>query len=115
MARYVLSTGEVTEKPERYVQDLFRMCISIYPNDIPNSSFGFNFILGDIKKDEFTVAVTERAGELVRKVNDFIPNEVSLKLDSVDVINYEKVRIYVNIYGNSEETVSFDVDINTAI
>lgn len=115
MAKYILSTGEVTEKPERYVQDLFKLFLTVYPGDIPNSDLGFNFILGDVKKDEFSIAINERAVELVNKVNNYIPAEVSLELDSIDILSYDKVRIFVNIYGNTEETVSYDVDINTAL
>ena len=45
MKRYLLSTGASTTEIEKYVLDLFKLYIQIYPGDIPGSNIGFNFIL----------------------------------------------------------------------
>ena len=44
MTKYLLSTGESTTRIERYILDLFKLNLQIYPGDIPGSKLGFEFL-----------------------------------------------------------------------
>lgn len=109
MAKYVLSTGKVTERVEHYVLDLFNILLHVYPNDVPNSSTGFDFYLGEVHKDEFPIKIQEKAERLVNSVRELVPVNLNIELTGVDIISYSKVRINVRIDEEIEESIDVEI------
>ena len=61
MTKYLLSTGKSTTQVEKYILDLFKLNLKIWPGDIPGlPKVGFDFILTDTKKDEVVDEVRYR-------------------------------------------------------
>lgn len=92
--KYLLSTGLVTDKIEYYIIDLFKLHLSVFPNDIPGAEhIGFNFIITNTKKDELKTEVDNRLSDLINKfkkeftgidiniVNSALIDETKLKLE----------------------------------
>jgi hypothetical protein len=104
MTNYVLSTGEITTKVERYVVDLIRMAMCVYPGDVPGRSFGFDFILGDVKKDQLRQAIIDKATDLIGMVRKFCPSNIGISLTKVQLISYSLARITISVenYGETE-------------
>lgn len=99
MIKYLLSTGNSTSKIEYYVLDLFKLYLNIYPRDVPGASdLGFDFILGDVKKDELISEIKNRVNKLIVKIsNKFSSSSVSIKLDSIEIIDETRVKITIII------------------
>lgn len=93
---YLLSTGEVTSKIERYILDLFDLYLKVYPDDIPGSGIGFDFILTDIKKSELVSEVKYRVEKLVNQFQERFKG-VSIGVDSIEIIDEETANIRVRI------------------
>ena len=97
--KYILSTGEVTGRPEKYLLDLIKLNLTIYTKDIPwRDDIGFDFLLGEVFKDDFKEAVERKAEELIKFVqNKTSITDVSIELVSVDIVSYSKARICLNV------------------
>lgn len=100
--KYLLSTGEVTGKLEKYVLDLFRLNLLIYPGDIPNSRTGFNFILGDVKKNELADEIKSRVSELTRRLQTRFTG-LSITLESVELLSEDLARVTIRINQETEQ------------
>lgn len=111
MKKYLLSTGGSTMKIEKYILDLFRLYLNIYPGDIPGSSIGFDFTLTDTKKDELIDAVRSRISSLISVIQNKVGGSnkgISISLGSVQVLSEERAVIEINVNDNIEE---FSVEI----
>lgn len=103
MTRYLLSTGRSTTRIERYILDLFKLNLLIWPGDIPNLNVGFDFILTDTKKDEILTEVRSRVDTLVTRLkNKFSSQNIDIDIDSIELIDEEKVRITVSVDDYSD-------------
>lgn len=109
MSKYLLSTGSTTTLLERYILDLFKLYLRIYPGDIPGlPEMGFDFILTDVKKDEVVREVTRRAESLVSVLRGKFDGNITIEISSIELINEEKISIIINV-GNYSDTVDVDL------
>lgn len=94
--KYLLSTNDTTDKIEYYILDLFKLYLQIYPNDIPGTNLGFNFILTDVKKTELPNEVKNRVENLVSYLSKRFAG-VTLDLESIEILDEEKAKITINV------------------
>ena len=107
LTKFVLSTGEITGRIEKYIMDVFQMNLCIFEGDIPGSTFGFNFFLGDVKKDELLQKVQEKAYELCRKVASSFSG-VRIELESVSLVDEGRAILSIRV---NDERQNFKVNI----
>ena len=101
MTKYLLSTGESTTRIERYILDLFKLNLQIYPGDIPGSKLGFDFILTDTKKDELLGEIRSRVNSLIGKLQEKF-DKMEINVSSSDLIDEERVKLTVNVNDYSD-------------
>jgi len=107
LTKFVLSTGEITGRIEKYIMDVFQMNLRIFEGDVPGSTFGFNFFLGDVKKDELLQKVQEKAYELCRKVASSFSG-VRIELESVSLVEENRAILSIRV---NDERQNFKVNI----
>lgn len=108
--KYLLSTGEVTEKIEYYILDLFKLYLSIYPRDIPgNSKIGFNFIFTDIKKDEVVGEIQSRVSQLASTIKSKFNSSITINVDSIEILDESRVRITLTVNEDITDSITLDV------
>ena len=101
--KYLLSTGKTTEKIERYILDLFKLNLLIFPGDIPgDKGIGFDFILTDTKKDELESVVNSRVSSLVNKINNQFKSGVSINLEKIEILDETHIRVSVSVNQESD-------------
>lgn len=106
--KYLLSTGESTNKTEEYIIDLFRVYLTVYPGDIPHyGDLGFDFLLTDITKDNLVSSIKSRVKKLISKISSVVPN-YSITINTLDVIDEERVKLVIDVNG----VLSEDLFIN---
>lgn len=108
MSKYLLSTGSTTVLLERYILDLFKLYLKIYPGDIPGSDIGFDFILTDVKKGEVVREVTNRVESLVSLLQGKFGSKATISVSSIELINEEKISIIINV-GDYSDTIDVDL------
>ena len=104
--KYLLSSGDITERLDLYIIDLFKLNMKIYPDDIPWSGIGFDFLMTDVKKPEVPSEIEYR----VRKLLDRFQNRfsgVKIDLDSIEILDETRARAIFNVGVERAE-----VDIN---
>lgn len=107
---YLLSTGEVTTKIEKYILDLFRIYLNVYPRDIPGApKIGFNFIFNDVKKDEVVSEIQSRVSQLASQIKNKFPESCNIVVDSIEILDETRVRITITV--NNMETGVIDTEI----
>lgn len=105
--RYLLSTGESTTDRSRYISDLFRLHMEVYPREIPGlPNLGFDFLLTDVTKDRVLDEIKSRVANLVSKFQQKF-TDIKMTVDSITLISESKARIVVTINNYSEE---YEVD-----
>ena len=108
MTKYLLSTGEVTTKLERYIADLFKIELVVYPGDIPgSSSIGTDFIMTNTMKADLPNEVETRANQLVRKIAGKFSG-VDIALESVSVIDETRASLVIRV-NHSIETIETNI------
>lgn len=105
--KYLLSTGSTTTKIERYILDVFKLNLQVYPGDIPGSDVGFNFILTNTKKDELLGDIRNRVSGLVDKVQKQF-EKIDIQVTSIDLIDEERVRVIITVNDYSD---SLDINL----
>lgn len=105
--KYLLSTGSTTTKIERYILDVFKLNLQVYPGDIPGSDVGFNFILTNTKKDELLGDIRNRVSGLVDKVQKQF-EKIDIQVTSIDLIDEERVRVTITVNDYSD---SLDINL----
>ena len=109
--KYLLSTGQSTNKVEYYIIDLFKLYLSIWPNDIPNAgNIGFDFILTDVKKDELVREVRGRVERLVNKIKTKFTKTLSINIESIEVIDETKVKLTINVNQVKSDDILVDIE-----
>lgn len=107
MKKYLLSTGDSTIKIEKYILDLFKLYIQVYPGDIPGSNIGFDFILTDTKKDELSGAVQSRVSSLVttiqNKLSETYNKSIRIEVKSIEILSEERAKIEIDVNDYIEE------------
>lgn len=108
--KYLLSTGQSTNKVEYYIIDLFKLYLNIWPNDIPHAeSIGFDFILTDVKKDELVREVKSRVERLVNKIKTKFTKTLSINIESIEIIDETKVKITINVNQVKSDDILVDI------
>lgn len=100
--KYLLSTGETTGKIEKYILDLFKLNMAIYPDDIPNSNIGFNFVITDVKKSELPGEVRSRITSLITRLQSRFSG-ITISLESLELLSEELARVVVRVNQESEQ------------
>lgn len=105
MTKYLLSTGKSTTQVEKYILDLFKLNLKIWPGDIPGlPKVGFDFILTDTKKDEVVDEVRYRVRTLVDRLKErFSDQKIDIEVSSIDLIDSERVSVVINVGDYSDE------------
>ena len=105
MTKYLLSTGKSTNQVEKYILDLFKLNLKIWPGDIPGlPKVGFDFILTDTKKDEVVDEVRYRVRTLVDRLKErFSDQKIDIEVSSIDLIDSERVSVVINVGDYSDE------------
>lgn len=108
--KYLLSTGETTEKTEYYILDLFRISLSVYPEDIIGApGIGFNFLFNDIKKDEIVSEIKSRVSQLAQGIrNKFSSSKYNIEVSEIEILDESRVRITIDVNEESD-TITLDV------
>lgn len=107
MINYLLSTGRSTTKVERYILDLFRLNIQIFPGDIPGSNVGFDFVITDTKKDEILSTIRSRVNSLVSTIQSKF-NGIDINVNSIEFLDEERVLINIEV-NDYTDTISINV------
>ena len=97
MKNYLLSTGAITTRVDKYVMDLIKMNLLIYPGDIPRDSIGFDFIITDTLEKDLPSEIRTRASNLISNISRNFSSGVNISLDSVEIINSEKVKLTISV------------------
>lgn len=100
--KYLLSTGETTGKIEKYILDLFKLNMAIYPDDIPNSNIGFNFVITDVKKSELPEEIKSRITSLITRLQSRFSG-ITISLESLELLSEELARVVVRVNQESEQ------------
>lgn len=100
--KYLLSTGETTGKIEKYILDLFKLNMAIYPDDIPNSNIGFNFVITDVKKSELPGEIRSRITSLITRLQSRFSG-ITISLESLELLSEELARVVVRVNQESEQ------------
>ena len=100
--KYLLSTGETTGKIEKYILDLFKLNMAIYPDDIPNSNIGFNFVITDVKKSELPEEIKSRITSLITRLQSRFSG-ITISLESIELLSEELARVVVRVNQESEQ------------
>lgn len=100
--KYLLSTGETTGKIEKYILDLFKLNMAIYPDDIPNSNIGFNFVITDVKKSELPGEIRSRITSLITHLQSRFSG-ITISLESLELLSEELARVVVRVNQESEQ------------
>lgn len=107
MTNYLLSTGKSTTKIERYILDLFKLNIQVFPGDIPGSNVGFDFVITDTKKDEILPTIRSRVSSLVRKIQSKF-NGINISINSIEFLDEERVLINIEV-NDFTDTISINI------
>lgn len=107
--KYLLASGIITTKLEEYILDLFKLYINIYPGDIPGMSIGFNSVLTDTMKSELYSEIGLRVNELITNIQDRFKSGVTIRLDSIEVIDETKVKIRITVNSIKTGEIEFNI------
>lgn len=107
MTRYLLSTGRSTTAIEKYILDLFKLNIQIYPGDIPGSNVGFDFTMSNVKKDELGTEIRSRISTLVSRMKKQFEG-VEISIGSLELLDEERVLVNINVNDYSD-SISIDL------
>ena len=108
LTKLVLSTGEITGRVEKYVMDLFQINLRVNEGDVPFSDIGFDFQLGDVKKDELINIIRQKAFDLCRKVSSMSPQGVKVDLESVSLVSENRAVLSVRV---NDERENLEIEI----
>lgn len=106
--KYLLSTGEATDKKEKYCLDLFRIYLTIFPEDIPgNEDIGFDFRISQTTEATLESTIRFKIKQIIDKIKRQFPN-LEMTLDRLQV--FSKTYAKATITVNDSETVTFELN-----
>ena len=112
MKKYLLSTGAITTRVDKYVMDLIKMSLMIYPGDIPRDTIGFDFIITDTLITELPNEIKKKANNLINMISGKFGSGVNESLDSIEIINEQKVKLTISV-NQYTEVVEINLQGNT--
>lgn len=104
--KYLLTTGDSTDKVENYILDLFKLYFVVNPDEIPNSSIGFNKILTDVNKVDI---INEVKSRITKLISNFQSRFEGVKINLTNIEMIDETIIKVVISANSE-TESYEIN-----
>ena len=84
------------------------MNLRVYEGDVPFSDMGFDFQLGDVKKDELLKVIREKAHSLCKKVASMSPQGVRVELESVSLVSEDRAVLSVRV---NDERENLEIEI----
>lgn len=84
------------------------MNLRVFKDDVPLSNFGFDFQLGDVKKDELLGVIKEKALKLCEVVVYSIPTGVRVELESVTLVSEDRAVLSIRV---NDEREKLEIDI----
>ena len=104
MNKYLLSSGQATDRVEYYVLDLFKLYLKIFSGDIPGASgLGFDFNLGDTKKADIPEVLTARINQLIKKLQDRFTTGITISLTSLEIVSDTRAKVIISVNRISDE------------
>lgn len=94
--QYLLSTGEITSRLEYYIIDLFKLNMQVYPDDIPWSAIGFDFIMTNVSKVDVPGELEFRVKKLLDRFGKRFSG-VSISLESIEILDESLARVIFNV------------------
>lgn len=112
MEKYLLSTGKATYRLEQYILDQFKIYLTVNPGDIPgNSTLGFDFTLVNVMKSDLKKEVAKRVSSLVQKIQNRHGKNVSIEINSLDIINEERADLVITVTAGGTVTDSINLTL----
>lgn len=106
MKKYLLSSGQATDKVEYYVLDLFKLYLKIFPGDIPGASgLGFDFNLGDTRKADVPEVLRSRVNQLIKKIQDRFTSGITMSLESLEIVSETKAKVIIKVNREVSEEI----------
>lgn len=110
MKKFLLSTGNSTDKVEDYIIDLFKLNIQIYPDDIPGlSRLGFNFILTDTQKVDLERTVRSKVIELIERISERFSSGIAMELVSCTLVNDQLAKVVISVNNVTSEEIKLNI------
>lgn len=105
--KYLLSTGEITDRIELYIIDLIKLNFVILPKDIPGSTIGFNYIITNEKKDEMISSIKSKLNSLISKIESRLNKNVNITIQSIDLIDSSnnRIKLVINVNKVQDEII----------
>jgi hypothetical protein len=97
--KYLLTTGECTDKLEYYILDLFKLYFEVNPGEVPNSDIGFNNIFTNVNKKNIESEIKSRITSLVSLFRSRFTG-VSINLTDIKLIDESTFNVVISV--NSE-------------
>ena len=94
--KYLLSNGDLTERLELYIIDLFKLNIQVYPDDIPWSAIGFDFLMTDTKKPNVPGEIEYRVRNLLDRFQKRFSGVV-IEFESIEILDETRARVTFNV------------------
>ena len=94
--KYLLSSGDYTERLELYIIDLFRLNMQIYPEDIPWSVIGFDFLMTNVSKPDVPSEIEYRVKKLLDRFQQRFVG-VQIGLESIEILDETRARVIFNV------------------
>ncbi len=112
MDKYLLSTGKSTYRLELYILDQFKIYLTVNPGDIPgNSSLGFDFTLTNVMKADLETEIQKRIASLVQKLRTKHGSNVSIVIDSLNLINEERADLTITVTAGGTVTDNINLTL----
>lgn len=110
MKKYLLSTGKTTTQTERYIEDLFKIYLTVYPKDVPGADdIGFNFVMSDVKKDEVKSELLSRINGLINTIAGKFSSGITITINTLDIINEKKAKLVLDIGQFTSDEILLDL------
>lgn len=107
--KFLLTTGEVTDKVEKYILDLFKVYLNVMPSDIPGApSLGFDFNLRGIPRATLRDELQRRVTDLIKQIQEQFQS-VTISLTSLSLVSETKATLVITVSGTESE--SFDIKV----
>lgn len=110
MKKFLLSTGRSSYRVEYFILDLFKIYLTVYPEDIPGADgIGFDFSLAGVKKEDLKNELTLRLASLISKFKNKFGDTVSIELSSIELIDETLANVSINVNSMSDDIT---IDLN---
>lgn len=110
MKKYLLSSGQATERVEYYILDLFKLYLKIFPGDIPGASgLGFDFNLGDTRKADIPETLRLKVNQLIKKIQDRFTTEITLSLESLEIVSETMAKVVIRVNQVVSDEIYFNL------